>query len=167
VHSSGKNAAFNLASRAPVPVVLAHGGVDEFKRLVVVARREDLVAPGRLDLEVASEVMACLGHGHSVLYIGVPRAELALKVPPKLRVERVESSSPVGWLKENQASSDLLVLCGLDAAAEALDSLPGFTDMRFLVAIGAHARVADAKKRETEAPLGGAVVGRSLTQAGA
>ena len=157
----------NLASRAPVPVVLAHGSVDEFRRLVVVARREDLVAPGRLDLDVASEVMARLGHGHSVLCVGVPRAESALKVPPKLRVERVESSSPIGWLKENLARSDLLVLCGLDAAAEALDAIPGFADMRFLVAVGAHGRVAQTKRSETEAPLGGAVVGRSLTQAGA
>jgi hypothetical protein len=39
--------------------------------------------------------------------------------------------------------------------------------MRFLVAIGAHGRVSEAKDKEVEAALGGAVVGRSLTHAGA
>jgi hypothetical protein len=156
----GENSAFQLMTRSPVPVLMAHGALESIGRLVLVAGAGNLVDPGRLDLEVAAEVTKRIARGGSVVCVATSRAHVAPLFPPKLDVEQVESKDPLGWFKENGRDGDLLVLAGLDAASQALDRLPGLAEKRFLVAIGAHGRAAV----HTEEGLAQVALGRSVTE---
>lgn len=56
---------------------------------------------------------------------------------PTQHLARIERTDPIGWLREELSDGDLVVLAGLDAAHEALVRVDGFSERRFLVAIGA------------------------------
>ena len=61
--------ALRILSRSPIPVVIVNGSLQHFGRLVIVARREDQVAPGQLDLDVGCEVAARISPHHPVLFV--------------------------------------------------------------------------------------------------
>jgi Kef-type K+ transport system membrane component KefB len=154
---------FRMLSRSPIPVLVASRSLEPFERLIVVARREDLVVPGRLDLELAAEVAARLSGRHPVLFVttsaaAMPRLFGAKKVHP----QAIEVADPLGWVHEHTGESDLLLLSGIDAAHEALERSPWLSGKKFFVAIAAHGAAAPARESS-----GGLVVGRSLTEAGA
>ena len=127
--------------------------------------REELVAPRRLDLDLASEIVIRLApHRPVVVVATAATATPTLFASKKLHSHAVESADPLAWLKDNASASDLVVLPGIDAAHEALERIPWLSGGKFLVTIGAHA--APAAAREGARLAGeGLVVGRSLTEA--
>ncbi len=154
---------FRMLSRSPIPVLVASGSLEPFERLVVVARREDLVVPGRLDLELAAEVAARLSGRHPVLFVTTSATAMpGLFGAKKVHPQAIEVADPLGWVHENTSESDLLLLPGIDAAHEALERSPWLSGRKFFVAIAAHGAAAPARESS-----GGLVVGRSLTEAGA
>jgi hypothetical protein len=151
--------AFELMARSPVPILLVHGAIEPFERLVVVARREALYRPGSRDLTLAVELAARLANGRRVVFVGTELdrfAELFLSTP---QVDRVESADPLAWAHGSVPAADLLVLPGLDAARRALERFPRFAEKRFLVAIAAHDITAADEERAPHL-----VVGRSMTE---
>lgn len=129
----------DILAHAPVPMLLAHGPVESFDRLVlVVARPEELVPPGQRDLELARELSARLAHGRPVFVVAVslgdPINALFARTP---HVERIGSIDPLGWVQANARATDLFVLPGLDEAHLALARSPEIIGRRFMVAIAA------------------------------
>jgi hypothetical protein len=129
----------DVLTHAPVPFVLAHGSVDEFKRvIVVVSRAEDLVPPNQQDLELAKELSARLAHGRPVWVVSVPLGDpISALFATTPHVEHIGSADPLGWVQSNAQPSDLFVLPGLDEAHLALARSPEIIGRRFMVAIGA------------------------------
>ena len=52
-------------ARTPVPVLLAYGDVDNFDRVLVVVRRDELVSPGLQDVELAKQLGSRFGKDSS------------------------------------------------------------------------------------------------------
>lgn len=156
--------ALRWLGRAPIPVLIANGPVDQFERLVVVARGEDLVAPGRRDLDLAVEVASRIAGRRPVLYVG-PAATAAPSPfkAKRVHLQQLESADPIGWAAEELKGSDLLIFAGIGAADDGLERIADLSDKKFLIAVAAHG--APAPARETRSS--GLVVGRSLTEAGA
>jgi hypothetical protein len=156
--------ALRMLNRSAIPVLVASGSLESFERIVIAARREDLVAPGKLDLELAAEVTTRLAPHHPVLFVSTtvagPPAPFAAK---KLDVHLVEAADPLEWVRDNAKDGDLLMLPGIDAAHEAFERITWLSGGRFVVAIAAHGAPAPARAERS----GGLVVGRSLTEAGA
>jgi Kef-type K+ transport system membrane component KefB len=156
--------AMRMLRRSPVPVVIASGSIGTFDRLVVVARREDLVAPGRLDLDLASEVVHRIERHRPVLLVTTSVVACSSRfVSKKLHTQGIESADPLDWVQAHATAGDLVVLPGIDAAEEALERVSWLSGGKFLVTIAAHGAPAPARETRT----GGLVVGRSLTQPGA
>jgi Kef-type K+ transport system membrane component KefB len=156
--------ALRLLKRSPVPILIANGALQTFERLVVVARREDLVAPGRVDLELALDAVSRLGPHHPVVFAATSTAATPARfASKKLHLQTIENPDPIDWAKSHANPGDLLVLAGIDAAEEALDRIPWLGAGKFLVAIAAHEAPAAAHSARSS----GLVVGRSLTEAGA
>lgn len=124
---------------APVPVVLAHGAVESFERvLVVVARKDELEPPGRLDLELAREVSHRLADGHPVNVVAPPLGDRIVGLFAKSpHTEVVGSDDPLGWLQTNVDSKDLVILPGLAEVHAALERIPDLMNKRFIVAVAA------------------------------
>ena len=140
---AGESEAFQLVDRSPVPMLLTHGEVESFDRVLLVARQKDLTRPGRQDLELAAELTTRLangghGHGHGVAYVGTESTTVTQLFTPKQHVDHAESPDPIAWVEKNARDNDLLVFPGLAAAREALKRLPGLLHKRFVVAIAAH-----------------------------
>ena len=152
--------ASQIMAHTPVPTLLVHGPMEPFERILVIARREDAVSPGTFDLEIAAQLASRLAGGRPVSYVGPSIATIDSLFPPKTQVGRMESDDPLGWAKDNAKETDLLVLCGVDAAREALKRMPGLDQERFLVAVAAHGN----GKQAHEEPSTGVLVGRSLTE---
>ncbi len=129
----------DVLDHAPVPIVLAHGPVASFDRVVVVvARPEELVPPGRDDLELAHEVSKRVAHGRRVIVVAAPLGDqitaLFARTP---HVESIGSADPLGWVQTNAKATDLFVLPGLDEAHLALARSPELVGHRFMIAIAA------------------------------
>jgi hypothetical protein len=157
----GDPEAFRLMSRSPVPVVLAHGEMEHFERVVVIARNGDASPSENQDLGIAAEVATRLGHqhGHRIACVGsgVPGSLFA----PKLHVDCVESADAIAWARDNATASDVMVFPGLDAVRDALERIPQLTDKRFMVAIATHGAPFQGVPVERG---GGLIVGRSMTE---
>jgi Kef-type K+ transport system membrane component KefB len=141
--TAGERETFDLVNRSPVPMLLTHGEVESFDRVLLVAREKDLTRTGREDLELAAELTTRLadgghGHGHGVAYVGTEGSAATELFAPKQRVDHTESPDPIAWVEANARDDDLLVFPGLAAAKEALKRLPGLLHKRFVVAIAAH-----------------------------
>ncbi len=157
--------AFRMLLRSPVPVVIARGGVDAFERIVVLARREDLVPPGKRDFDVAMEIADRVAGHKPIVVVGPIATPAPAALTVKRRpVDRLEVADPMAWAHQFLRPSDLVVLPGIDAAEDALARVPAMPDHRFLVAVAAHPAVAAAAP---EVRSSGLVAGRTLTQAGA
>ncbi len=152
--------AVTMIKNSPIPLLFGERVDQPFDRVVVVARRRDLVRPGRLDLELAAEVamrLARPAHGrrHAPLVL-VGAREAGDLVARAAGSEIVESSAPRDWMRDHVTASDLVVLAGFDALSEAAEDL---ADCAYLVAIGAHG----AAQGQPEASAS-VIVGRSDTE---
>jgi Kef-type K+ transport system membrane component KefB len=140
--TTGESETFQLVDRSPVPMLLTHGEVESFDRVLLVARQKDLARPGSLDLELAAELTTRLangGHGHhGIAYVGLKSTAVTQLFASKLHVDHAESPDPIAWVEANGRDKDLLVFPGLAAAREALKRLPALLHKRFVVAIAAH-----------------------------
>jgi Kef-type K+ transport system membrane component KefB len=126
-----------LLSNAPVPVVLAHGDVEPFERMIVVVQHpEELVPPGRQDLELAHELSTRLAHGRPVNVVAPTLGDpITGLFAHDEHVEQITSVDPLGWVEANARPGDLVVLPGLDEVHAALDRIPDMMSKRFLVAV--------------------------------
>jgi len=152
--------AFGAMRRSHVPILLAHGDVQSFERVVIVARRDDFAESRRPNLELAVELATRLEHDHHVVFVGMRTLPLERLFAAQIAVDRVDTTDPMGWVKESAPENDLLIFCGLDAAREALGRSPGLLTKRFLVAI---APPSDARQPHPEAS-DAFVAGRSLAE---
>jgi Kef-type K+ transport system membrane component KefB len=161
----GDREAFELATQSPVPVVLTHGAVDQYDRVVVVEQPGEARGRPNVDQGIATELATRLGHGHAVTYVG-PRgsgrtAFGAFKTAA--HVEPVESPDPMAWVRDHTTSRDLVVFPGVASARRAVAEIPDLADKRFLVAIAANT---DALKMRGADHIGGVIVGRSARPPG-
>jgi Na+:H+ antiporter len=129
-------------THAPVPVVLAHGNVESFDRLIVVIDRlEEPTAPNQPDVELARDVSNRLAHGHPVSIVAPPPGDpivgLFAQTP---HAEVIGSVDPLGWVASHTGPNDLVVLPGLDEVHRALERIPELMDKPFLVAVAARPR---------------------------
>ncbi len=146
-------------ARSPVPILMAHGDVEAFDRLLIVVRREELVRPGRVDVELAAQLGARFAGGRRVGTVAAALEPVRALFATKRDEDRIETGDPIDWLKNNLQKTDLPFFAGLEAAREALRRVPALADGRFLVAIAA--RETTFHKRE-ERIAGPVVVARSL-----
>src|SRR5262245_29323550 len=151
--------ASQLIAHTPVPMLLAHGAVEPFERLLVVTRRGDRFRPESLDLELAAELTRRLARGRHVVFVGTSTDRFTSLFVAKFQFDHVERADPLAWAKDNASATDLLVFPGLHAAREALERFPSLAKSRFLVAIAAHSGALAHEER-----VGGLVVGRSMTE---
>jgi Kef-type K+ transport system membrane component KefB len=164
--------ASRLLQSSPVPILLAHGAIEPFERLVLASGSEEHAIPGRRDLEVAGELAERLAAGRPILHVGSGLDGVASLFTPKQKVARIESPDPLAWIHLDVREGDLVVLVGLLAARQALARFPSLSepDRRFLVAIGPRGRVPRPRPRprpreeEQEQRQGALIVGRSITE---
>jgi hypothetical protein len=148
-------------ARSPAPILMAHGDVESYERILIVVRREELVRPGRRDVELAAQLASRFGRH---VRIGTVTAALdpvreLFASASKEDADRIETPDPIEWIRKNLQKTDLPFFAGLDALRVALARVPTLADGRFLVAIAAHETT--FHKRE-EVVAGPVVVGRSL-----
>ncbi len=144
--------ALRIARDLPVPVLLVHGPVEPFDRLLVVVRRADLVRSASANLAFASLIAHRLVGKRRLAYLGAPAAPLATLFGSSRRFDRIESADPIAWLLENASHADVVVLPGLDAAREALERIPRIAERRVLVAIAACGGSADRQAHSEGEP---------------
>jgi hypothetical protein len=159
----GDREAFELVTHVPVPVVLTHGTVDEFDRVVLVEQGggEPRGRPN-FDQGIAAELATRLGHRRAVTYVGGAGSRGAV-FKPSDHVEPVESADPIDWVRDHATSRDLLIFPGVDSARTAIAQISDLVHKQFLVAIAANE---DALKMRGADHIGGVVVGRSARPAG-
>ena len=135
--------------------------MDDFERVVVLARSEDLVYPGKRDLDLAIEVAGRLAGHRPLVYVGpsVTTSPSPFKAK-KTHLERVDSPDPIGWIGAGAKASDRLVFSGIAGADEGLERIDDLCEKKLLIAIAA--RGAPASTREERST--GLVVGRTLTE---
>jgi hypothetical protein len=129
--------AVRIALNSPIPVLLAHGAVEPFDRLLVVVPRAALSSAAGPDLALASMVVRGLAGRKRATYLVQPAAPLALLFGPTPRVERLDTDDPYSWLRANDSATDLILFPGMDIAREAFARVPDLGARRFLVAIAA------------------------------
>jgi len=127
--------ASHIAERSAVPTVLVRGELDAVERIVLVASREHLVRPARIDLELGSELVRRLARGRPVVYVGASAGSDAATFPPKVHVDRIETSDPVRWLETHAKKGDLVVFPGIEIARRAIARLPSLVESACIVAI--------------------------------
>jgi hypothetical protein len=125
---------FRLLGRSPVPVVLTHGPVESYERLVVLEDEQvsaDAVSP---DLHLAGEIASRLSDlRHPVTYVGTGQPAEGL-FGPKVHVESVNTADALAWASEHTTENDLVIVAGARALRAALQRIPGFAESRFLAA---------------------------------
>jgi Kef-type K+ transport system membrane component KefB len=152
--------AFGAMRRSHVPILLAHGDVHSFERVVILARRDDFAEPRRPNLELAVELATRLEHEHRVVFVGMRTLPLERLFAAQINVDRVDATDPIAWAAETAPGNDLLIFCGLDAAREALARSPDLLTKRFLVAIAPSLAARQPHPEATDA----FVAGRSLAE---
>jgi Kef-type K+ transport system membrane component KefB len=146
-------------ARTPVPVLIAHGDVDDFERIVVVARRDELVRPGLQDVELAKQLGARFAKGRRVAVVAAALDPISSLFAAGQVADRVEAPDPIDWLKRNLQKTDLPFFGGIEAARDAIARIPALTEGRFLVAVAAQETTFHKREERVAGPV---VVGRSL-----
>jgi hypothetical protein len=146
--------------RSHVPVVLAHGDVHSFDRVVVIARPEDFTPSPKPGLGLAVELATRLEHGHRFVFVARRSSALERLFGAQVEVERIDRSDPIEWLKDSARENDLLIFSGRDAVREALEGFPGLARRKFLVAIAPSAAAVQPHPEATDA----FVAGRSMAE---
>ena len=151
---------FGALRRSHVPVLLAHGDVHSFDRIVVIARQEDFAPSRKPSLELAVELATRLEHGHRFVCIGKRSSALESLFGAQVAVDRIDSSDPIGSVKDSAGENDLLIFSGRDAAREALARFPALAKRKFLVAIAPSPAAVQPHPEATDA----FVAGRSVAE---
>jgi Kef-type K+ transport system membrane component KefB len=146
-------------ARSPVPTLMVHGDVEMFDRALIIVRREELVRPGRQDVELAAQLGARFAQNRRIGAVAPTLEPVNALFATKQSEDRVEAPDPIEWLKNNLRKTDLPFFAGLDAAREAVGRIPSLMDGRFLVAIAAHETTFHKREERVAGPV---VVGRSL-----
>ena len=154
----GSEAAEALA-HAPVPVMVVHGDVSKFDRLVIVAGPDVATPSGRVDMARAAQLAPQLAHGARVATVATAPASLRELFPDKQHVEWIESSDPVGWIAGNLHEGDVPMFVGTDSANAAMNQVPALIEGRFLIVQAARAETALPHPEPITGPV---VPGRSL-----
>ena len=140
--------------------LIAHGDVESFDRILVVVRRDELVRPGRQDVELAAQLGSAVRPGPTGSWSSPPGLDPVRKLFTTAQdAERIESHDPIDWIKNNLQKTDLVFFAGLDAAREALARVPSLAKGRFLVAVAAHETTFHDREERVTDPM---VAGRSL-----
>jgi Kef-type K+ transport system membrane component KefB len=151
--------ASEVLARSPVPVLIVHGDVETFDRVLVVVRRDGLVRPGRQDVELAAQLCSRFAQNGRIGAVATAIDPVRALFPTKQDADRIEAADPIDWIRRNLQKTDLLFFAGLDAAREAVARVPALIDGRFLVAIAAHETTFHKREERLAGPV---VVGRSL-----
>ena len=146
-------------ARTPVPVLIAHGDVDTFDRLLIVARRSELVRPGIKDVELAAQLGARFAKGRRIATVAADLDPVRTLFATGPGADRVKAADPIDWLRNNLQRTDLPFFAGLEAAREAVARVPALLDGRFVVAIAAQETTFHKREERVAGPV---VVGRSL-----
>ena len=146
-------------ARSPVPVLMAHGDIDAFDRVLFVVRGGELVRPGRQDLEIAAQLVARLAPDRRVGAVCAALAQVNGLFTIKQSEDRIEVADPIGWLRDNLRKTDLPIFAGLDAVREAVRRAPSLANGRFLVAVAARETAFHQREEHVAGPV---VIGRSL-----
>jgi hypothetical protein len=155
-----KSEPFGPLRRSHVPVVVAHGDVRSFERIVVVARQDDLAGSRKPSLDLAVEIASRLERGHRFVVVGRRAKPLDALFAAQIAVDRVDSADPIAWVKDNTGENDLLVFAGRDAAMEALARLPDLARRKALVVMAPSPAALEPHPEATDA----FVAGRSLAE---
>ena len=144
-----------------MPVLIAHGDVARFDRLVLVLSADQPARADERGPALAAQIAAHFGH-HTRIAAVAPaggEAQARARFGPKQTIDWIASDDPVGWLAQNLQSGDLPLFVGIDTAREALLKVPALGQGRFLVAQTAAPR----KEQERREPVTNAAVlaGRS------
>ncbi len=153
----GTEAAEALA-HAPLPVMIVHGDVSKFERLVIVAGPDVATPSGREDLAPAARLAPLLTRRH-IATVATTTASLRELFPAKQEVEWIEAGDPVGWLAGNLRQGDVPLFVGTDTAYEAMRQLPALIESPFFIVQGERAESALARPEPVTGPV---VTGRSL-----
>jgi Kef-type K+ transport system membrane component KefB len=151
-------AATTLA-RSPVPVLIVHGDVTAFERLLIVTPREEIDALGSRNLMLAALLGPRFGHGRRLGTVVEARELVRTRFSAKVAVEWIEAPDPIAWIAENRQQGDLPFFVGVDFAREALRRLPSLLGDRFVVAVSPSAARAQARPEMAANPV---IAGRSL-----
>jgi Kef-type K+ transport system membrane component KefB len=146
-------------ARSPVPILIAHGDVEGFERLLIVARRQELVRPGRRDVELAAQLGSRFARGRRIGTVAAALDPVRELFAVRQDADRVETPDPIAWIKGHLGKTDLIFFAGLDAAREAVQRVPGLIDRGFLVAIAAQETTYHRREERVAGPV---VAGRSL-----
>jgi len=146
-------------ARTPVPVLLTHGDVETFDRLLIVARREELVRPGLQDVELAVQLGERFGRHVRLGTVAAALGPVSSLFAGAAGGDRIEAADPIAWLGKNLQPTDLPVFAGLEAAREAAARVPALISGRFLVAVAAQETTFHRREERVAGPV---VVGRSL-----
>jgi Kef-type K+ transport system membrane component KefB len=151
---------FTTMRRSHVPVVLEHGDVRSFDRVVVVGLRDDFTESRRPNIELAVELAARLERSHRFVFVGPRSLPLESIFAAPTTAQRIDINDPIAWVKEQAGENDLLIFSGLEGMRETLARSPDLVERKFLVAI---APTATARKPQPEAS-DALVAGRSLVE---
>ena len=146
-------------ARTPVPVLMAHGDVDNFERVVIVARRDTLVRPGLQEVELAAQIATRLGHNHRIAVVAPEFEAVKPLFDPKRTVDLIAADDPIEWLKQNVQMTDLPFFAGLEATRDAMARMPTLIGGRFVVAIAAEETTYHKREERVGSPV---AMGRTL-----
>jgi Kef-type K+ transport system membrane component KefB len=146
-------------ARTPVPVLMAHGDVDNFERVVIVARRDTLVRPGLQEVELAAQIATRFAHNHHIAVVAPEFESVKPLFDPKRTVDLIEAADPIEWLKQNVQMTDLPFFAGLEAARDAIARMPTLIGGRFVVAIAAEETTYHKREERVGSPV---AMGRTI-----
>jgi Kef-type K+ transport system membrane component KefB len=146
-------------AHAPLPVMIVHGDVSKFDRLVIVAGPDVATPSGRLDMVPAAQLAPQIARGARVAAVATAPESLRELFPGKHEVELIESRDPVGWVAGNLGAGDVPLFVGTHTAYEAMRQSPALIEGRFLVVQAARSEIAAPRPEPVTGPV---VTGRSL-----
>ena len=119
-------------ARTPVPVLMAHGDVDNFERVLIVVRRDELVRPGLQDVELAAQLGARFAQDRRIATVAAALDPVSALFATGQDADRIKAADPIEWIRNNLQKTDLPFFAGLDAAREAMARVPALIEGRFL-----------------------------------
>jgi hypothetical protein len=151
--------AASLLRHAPVPVLLAHGDVSRFNRLLLVAPPDDGTASDHRDLALATQLLPQLAGSCPIAIVAAAPVPAQALGGAKHKLHEITAADPFDWIAQNLQGTDLPVFAGIDAARAALRRIPALLEGRFLVAQAAEADDALTRPEPVTSPV---IAGRSL-----
>jgi len=140
-------------ARSPAPILMAHGDVESFERMLIVVRRDDLVRPGRQDVELAAQLASRFGPHLRIGTVTAALDSVRELFASKEDADRIETPDPIAWIKDNLKKTDLPFFAGLDSLREAMARVPALAEGRFLVAIAAHETTFHKREEAVAGPV--------------